>query len=100
MVETEKMNSQTPIEADQMRGDPGVRAPEIGAYRPPNAFYVVPGLGADDIRQILQDCIEQNVMGKVTKEYLETGDDEKPERPEMWRRKNGTRGGTSPSAAS
>lgn len=82
MVETEKMNSQTPIEADQMRGDPGVRAPEIGAYRPPNAFYVVPGLGADDIRQILQDCIEQNVMGKVTKEYLETGDDEKPERPD------------------
>jgi len=83
-VETEKIQENAPEMAKEtMRSaDTGIRAPVIGTYKPPNAFYCQPGLTADVIRQVITDCITANVMGIISKEYLETGDDTVPEAPE------------------
>jgi len=83
-VETEKIQENAPaMDKETMRSaDSGVRAPAIGTYKPPNAFYCQPGLTADVIRQVITDCVTANVMGIISKEYIETGDETVPEPPE------------------
>jgi len=78
-VEKDKIN-QPAADAVTKRGESTLRAPVIGTYKPPNAFYVAPGYSADDIRQTLIEVIGETMMGRTAKEYLITGDDTKPER--------------------
>lgn len=83
-VETDKIRENAPkLDKETVRGDGDstVRAPPIGTYKPPNAFYVQPGIIADDIRQVITEVIRQSVMGQVEREYLDTGDETKPEAP-------------------
>lgn len=84
-VETEKIQENAPTMKDEVvrsDGNSELRAPPIGTYKPPNAFYCQPGITASTIRHVITECITENVMGRITKEYIETGDDTMPEPPE------------------
>jgi len=83
-VEKEKFSKGASVPEDHKkeRGKSHLRAPPIGTYKPPNAFYVQPGFTADQIRHTLIQVITDNVMGSYAEEYLETGTDEKPKEPE------------------
>jgi len=83
-VEMDKINEgkRNPYADQENRGDDTIHAPPAGDYLPPNAFYCVPGVCADDIRGDILNTVEQMAMGNVTKEYLITGDSTEPERPE------------------
>jgi len=56
-----------------------IRAPIIGTYRPPNAFYCVPSVNANFIRSTISDKILEHFMGKVEKIYEITGTSLAPE---------------------
>jgi len=82
-VEKDKINEGKKVPNGVVnRGDSTIHAPMLGNYKPPNAFYCVPGVCADDIRAEILDTIEKMAMGAVKREYLGTGDDTVPERPE------------------
>jgi len=86
-VEKEKLvKDKMPDEAGTNRagGDPTIRAPPMGKYRPNNLFYCAPGMDADDIRASVKDMLVQGVMANTLHEYIDTGDHQVPEKPDDW----------------
>lgn len=86
-VEKEKLSKdKMPDNAGTNRagGDPTIRAPPMGKYQPNNLFYCAPGWDADDIRACVKNMLVQGVMAKTLHEYIDTGDEEVPVKPEDW----------------
>merc|ERR1719461_2324448 len=81
-VEKEKLSKDKRPDDATQRGDPAIRAPALGMYRPNNMFYCRAGLDADDIRSWVGDILQQSVMALTKREYVLTGTEEEPECPE------------------
>lgn len=81
-VEKEKLAKVSREGPAVARGDPTIRAPPIGLYRPNNLFFCAPGMDADDIRSMVNHVIEQAVMAVSDKMYIDTGDNTMPPCPE------------------